>query len=65
MRYNEVIELLESGQTVFGCFPLDNDEEIATIARSDYDFVMIETEHTGFDGHRISRALQAYSIAAC
>lgn len=58
MRYNKVIELLESGKTVFGCLPLDNDEEIATIARSDYDFVMIETEHTGFDGHRIGRALQ-------
>ena len=58
MRYNKVVELLETGQTVFGCLPLDNDEEIATIARSDYDFVMIKTEHTGFDGHRIGRALQ-------
>ena len=58
MRYNKVIELLESGKTVFGCLPLDNDQEIATIARSDYDFVIIETEHTGFDGHSIGRALQ-------
>jgi 4-hydroxy-2-oxoheptanedioate aldolase len=58
LRYNRVIESLEAGETVFGCLPLDSEEDIATIARSDYDFLIIEAEHTGFDGHRLRHCLQ-------
>jgi 4-hydroxy-2-oxoheptanedioate aldolase len=58
VRHNKVIELLAAGQVVFGCLPLDNEEDIATIARSDYDFLIIEAEHTGFEGHRLRQSMQ-------
>src|SRR5262245_28257399 len=51
VRLNKVIELLERGQAVFSCgtVPNGNYDEIAAIGRSDYDMLIIETEHVGFD----------------
>ena len=57
VRLNKVIELLEQGQAVFSCgtVPNGNFDEIATIGRSAYDLIIIETEHTGLSGKGLAR----------
>ena len=50
-RLNKVIDLLEHGQAVFSCgtIPNGNFDEIAALGQSDYDMIILETEHVGFD----------------
>jgi hypothetical protein len=50
-RLNKVIDLLEHGQAVFSCgtIPNGNFDEIAALGQSDYDLIILETEHVGFD----------------
>lgn len=58
MHLNNVISLLEAGEVVFGCIPIDDEFELAAVGRSAYDMIMIETEHTGFSAHLLQRTLQ-------
>jgi 4-hydroxy-2-oxoheptanedioate aldolase len=59
MRLNHVISKLEAGEVVFGTIPSDDARELAAISRSAYDMLMIETEHTGFNGHSMQQTLQS------
>ena len=57
MRLNKVIERLEAGEVVFGTIPSDDPRELSAIARSSYDMMMIETEHTSFSGQTLTQTL--------
>ena len=50
-RLNKVIELLETGQPVFCAAVAQNGDwdGLAQLALSDFDMVIVETEHQGFD----------------
>jgi 4-hydroxy-2-oxoheptanedioate aldolase len=60
VRLNKVIELLEHGQAVFSCgtIPNGNFDEIAALGQSDYDMIILETEHVGFDFPTLRHSLQ-------
>ncbi len=60
VRLNKVIDLLERGQPVFsyGTVMNGNYDELQAIARSDYDMVIVETEHQGFDFPTLRNSLQ-------
>lgn len=59
-RLNKIIDLLERGQIVFGTGTVPNGRygEFAEIADSEYDFTILEMEHTGFDFPTLSHSLQ-------
>ena len=59
-RLNKVIDLLEHGQAVFSCgtIPNGNFDEIAALGQSDYDMIILETEHVGFDFPTLRHSLQ-------
>ena len=59
-RYNKVIDLLEQGKTVFasGLVWNGNLDDLTFIADSDYDMVMIEMEHEGFNLNDLRVSLQ-------
>ena len=60
VRLNKVIDLLEQGQVVFssGTIMNGNLDDIVCVADSDYDFVIIETEHEGFNFNNLRVSLQ-------
>jgi 4-hydroxy-2-oxoheptanedioate aldolase len=60
MRYNKIIELLEQGKPAFvaGVVSNGNLDELSFIAESNYDGVIIETEHEGFDFRTLRISLQ-------
>ena len=60
IRYNKVIDLLESGQTVFasGLIWNGNIDDLMFVADSDYDMVMLEMEHEGFNLDSLRLSLQ-------
>jgi 4-hydroxy-2-oxoheptanedioate aldolase len=60
MRYNKIIDLLEQGKPAFvaGVVGNGNLDELTFIADSDYDAVIIETEHEGFSFHTLRISLQ-------
>jgi len=59
-RLNKVIQLLEQERTVFcaAVVPNGDFEQLSSIAISDFDMVMIETEHQGFDPPTLRHSLQ-------
>ena len=59
-RLNKVIELLERRQPVFcaAVVPNGDYEQLTAVATSDFDMVMIETEHQGFDPLTLRHSLQ-------
>lgn len=59
-RLNKVIELLEQERPVFcaAVVPNGDFEQLISIATSDFDLVMIETEHQGFDPPTLRHSLQ-------
>jgi 4-hydroxy-2-oxoheptanedioate aldolase len=59
-RLNKVIELLTREQPVFcaAVVPNGDYEQLTSIATSDFDMVMIETEHQGFDPPTLRHSLQ-------
>jgi len=59
-RYNKVIDLLEQGKTVFasGLVWNGNLDDLTYVADSDYDMVMIEMEHEGFNLNDLRVSLQ-------
>jgi 4-hydroxy-2-oxoheptanedioate aldolase len=59
-RKNKVIQRLLDGETVFATPPTGNGafRQLAQLARSRYDMVMIEMEHEGFDLPLLSSSLQ-------
>ena len=59
-RYNKVIELLEQGQPVFcsGLVWNGNLDDLAFVADSDYDMVIVEMEHQGFSFEDLRVSLQ-------
>ena len=60
VRLNKVIDLLERGEVVFssGTIMSDNLDDIMYVADSNYDFIILETEHQGFDFNNLRTALQ-------
>ncbi len=60
VRLNKVIDLLQKGQPVFSYGTVMNGQydELQAIARSDYDMVIVETEHQGFDFPTLRNSLQ-------
>jgi 4-hydroxy-2-oxoheptanedioate aldolase len=60
IRYNKIIDLLESGKTAFvaGVVGNGNVDELTFIADSPYDGVIIETEHEGFSFNVLRMSLQ-------
>ncbi len=60
IRYNKIIDLLEQGKPVFAAGVVGNGnlDELTFIADSDYDAVIIETEHEGFSFHTLRVSLQ-------
>lgn len=60
VRLNKVIELLQQGQPVFSCGTVmsGNYDELQVLSRSDYDLVIVETEHQGFDFPTLRNSLQ-------
>jgi hypothetical protein len=60
VRLNKVIELLQQGQPVFSCGTVmsGNYDELQALSRSDYDLVIVETEHQGFDFPTLRHSLQ-------
>jgi 4-hydroxy-2-oxoheptanedioate aldolase len=60
IRYNKIIDLLERGKPVFvaGVVGNGNLDELTFIADSDYDAVIIETEHEGFSFNTLRISLQ-------
>lgn len=58
MRLNSAIAKLEAGDILFGSIPADDERELAAIAASRYDLMIIETEHTGFDARALRGTLQ-------
>jgi 4-hydroxy-2-oxoheptanedioate aldolase len=59
-RYNTIIDLLEHDQPVFiaGVVPNGSLDDLTFIADSDYDGVIIETEHEGFSFNTLRISLQ-------
>ncbi len=58
-RLNKVIQLLEEGKHVFGSFAgSGNVEEAVYYGNSNYDFVVFEMEHSGFDFPGLATSLQ-------
>jgi 4-hydroxy-2-oxoheptanedioate aldolase len=58
-RLNTVASLLEDGNTVVGCLVANGDDALLRdIATSEYDFVIIEMEHSGFDLPTLEQSLQ-------
>ena len=60
IRYNRVIELLEQGKPVFcsGLVWNGSLDDLTFIADSDYDMVIIEMEHQGFNLDNLRTSLQ-------
>jgi 4-hydroxy-2-oxoheptanedioate aldolase len=60
-RYNKIIHLLEQGKPVFssGTVPNGNLDDLTYVADSDYDAVIIEMEHEGFNFGTLRTSLQA------
>ena len=60
IRYNKAIDLLDSGQTVFasGLIWNGNIDDLMFVADSDYDMVMLEMEHEGFNFDKLRLSLQ-------
>jgi len=60
IRYNKIIDLLESGKPAFvaGVVGNGNVDELTFIADSLYDGVIIETEHEGFSFNVLRMSLQ-------
>jgi 4-hydroxy-2-oxoheptanedioate aldolase len=60
VRYNTIIDLLEHGKPVFiaGVVPNGSLDDLTFIADSDYDGVIIETEHEGFSFNTLRISLQ-------
>lgn len=58
-RLNKVINLIESGQTAFGCFvPSGSIPDAVWASRSPYDFVVFEQEHDALDLVGLRTSLQ-------
>ncbi len=59
-RYNKIIALLEQEQPVFcsGLVWNGNLDDLAFVADSDYDMVIVEMEHQGFSFHDLRVSLQ-------
>ena len=59
-RLNKVIELLEGGRPVFCAAVAQNGDwdGLAQLALSDFDMVIVETEHQGFDLPLLRHSLQ-------
>lgn len=59
-RLNKVIELLERKEPVFcaAVVPNGDTEQLTAMAASDFDMVMVETEHQGFDTTTLRQSLQ-------
>ena len=60
VRLNKVIDLLEQDKVVFSSGTINNGniDDVIYVAESDYDFVMIENEHLGFDFTKLQISLQ-------
>src|ERR1700746_474040 len=60
MRYNKIIDLLEHGKPVFSTSTVPNGslDDLTYIADADYDAVIIEMEHEGFDFPTLRHSLQ-------
>ena len=60
VRYSKVIELLEQDKPVFcsGLVWNGNLDDLTFVADSDYDMVIIEMEHQGFDLNDLRTSLQ-------
>lgn len=60
LRYNKIIDLLEQGKPAFIAGTVSNGslDELTFIADSDYDGVIIETEHEGFSFRTLRISLQ-------
>ncbi len=60
IRYNKMIDLLEQGRPVFSTSTVGNGnlDDLVFIADSDYDAVIIETEHEGFSFNTLRMSLQ-------
>ncbi|HXH08995.1 MAG TPA: aldolase/citrate lyase family protein [Alphaproteobacteria bacterium] len=60
LRYNKIIDLLEQGKPAFIAGTVSNGslDELTFIADSDYDGVIIETEHEGFSFTTLRLSLQ-------
>ncbi len=59
-RYNKIIELLEQERPVFcsGLVWNGNLDDLAFVADSAYDMVIVEMEHQGFSFHDLRVSLQ-------
>ena len=56
---NKVIELLEQGKPVFGSLCMNgNYDDLLKFSDSDYDFVIVEMEHEGYDVPSLRLSLQ-------
>ena len=60
LRLNKVIELLEQGKPVFstGTVPSGNIDDITFVADSDFDMIILETEHEAFGFEQLRVSLQ-------
>jgi 4-hydroxy-2-oxoheptanedioate aldolase len=60
LRLNKAIELLEQGKTVFstGTVPSGNIDDITFVADSDFDMIILETEHEAFGFEQLRVSLQ-------
>src|SRR6202012_6030313 len=60
VRYNKIIDLLEHDKPVFSTstVPNGNLDDLTYIADADYDAVVIEMEHEGFDFATLRTSLQ-------
>jgi len=58
-KLNRIIELLKTGQTVFGTFAsTGNVDETVACQALGYDFIIYEMEHSGFDFPNLRTAMQ-------
>lgn len=58
-KLNRIIELLETGQTVFGTFAsTGNVDDTVSCQALGYDFIIYEMEHSGFDFPNLRTAMQ-------
>ena len=60
VRLNKVIDLLEQDKVVFSIGTINNGniDDVVFVSDSDYDFVIIENEHLGFDFSKLQISLQ-------
>src|SRR5262245_42973094 len=59
-RLNRIIDLLDRGHAVFGCMVSNgNYDDLRVVADSDFDFVIVELEHTPFDLAKLTHSLDA------